>query len=103
MSLNRRVFTQTIAAVGVTAAAPAMAAATIEVTMKNNPKAIFVPARFSHASFTLRSRSNSKRIGFAALPQPIWGAAGHTSGTLNKLISSAVAATLFSRALASGA
>ena len=44
MSLNRRVFTQTIAAVGVTAAAPAMAAATIEVTMKNNPKAIFVPA-----------------------------------------------------------
>ena len=45
MSLNRRVFTQSIAAVGVTAAAPAMAAATIEVTMKNNPKAIFVPAR----------------------------------------------------------
>jgi plastocyanin len=49
MSLNRRVFTQTIAAVGVTAAAPvlvspALAAATIEVTMKNNPKAIFVPA-----------------------------------------------------------
>jgi plastocyanin len=44
MSLNRRVFTQTIAAVGVTVAAPAMAAATIEVTMKNNPKAIFVPA-----------------------------------------------------------
>lgn len=44
MSLNRRVFTQSIAAVGVTAAAPALAAATIEVTMKNNPKAIFVPA-----------------------------------------------------------
>ena len=44
MSFNRRVFTQTIAAVGVTAAAPALAAATIEVTMKNNPKAIFVPA-----------------------------------------------------------
>lgn len=45
MSLNRRVFTQTFAAVGVTAAAPALAQAkTIEVTMKNNPKAIFVPA-----------------------------------------------------------
>ena len=44
MSLNRRVFTQTIAAVGVTTAAPALAAATIEVTIKNNPKAIFVPA-----------------------------------------------------------
>lgn len=45
MSLNRRAFTQTIAAVGVTAAAPALAQArTIEVTMKNNPKALFVPA-----------------------------------------------------------
>lgn len=44
MSLNRRTFTQSIAAVGVSAATPALAAATIEVTMKNNPKAIFVPA-----------------------------------------------------------
>ena len=45
MSLHRRAFTKTIAALGVTAAAPALAQAkTIEVSMKNNPKAIFVPA-----------------------------------------------------------
>ncbi len=45
MSLNRRVFTQSIAAAGVAAAAPALAdGKTIDVTMKNNPKAIFVPA-----------------------------------------------------------
>src|ERR1700750_41066 len=45
MSLNRRASTKTVAALGVTAAGPALAAAaTIEVTMKNNPKAIFVPA-----------------------------------------------------------
>jgi len=45
MSLHRRAFTKTLAALGVTAAAPALAQAkTIEVSMKNNPKAIFVPA-----------------------------------------------------------
>jgi plastocyanin len=50
MSLHRRDFTKTIAALGVTAAAPALTSpafaqgATVEVTMKNNPKALFVPA-----------------------------------------------------------
>lgn len=50
MSLHRRDFTKTIAALGVSAAVPALATpafaqgATIEVTMKNNPKALFVPA-----------------------------------------------------------
>jgi plastocyanin len=52
MSLHRRAFTKTLAALGVTAAAPALTTATpawaqgktIEVSMKNNPKALFVPA-----------------------------------------------------------
>ena len=44
MSLNRRVFTQTIAAVGVTAAAPPKAAPTKQVTINKNNKAILVPA-----------------------------------------------------------
>src|SRR6266446_2740941 len=47
--------------------------------------AIFVPARFSHASLTLESRSSSKSSGLARLPQPICGAAGHCRGASKML------------------
>ena len=45
MSINRRVFTESLAALGVAAATPALAAgATVEVSMKQSPKMLFVPA-----------------------------------------------------------
>jgi plastocyanin len=45
MMTNRRIFTQGLAAAGVTAAAPAFAQAkTVEVAMKQSPKMLFVPA-----------------------------------------------------------
>jgi len=45
MSVNRRVFTELLAALGVTAATPALAqGATVEVSMKQSPKMVFVPA-----------------------------------------------------------
>jgi plastocyanin len=45
MSINRRVFTESLAALGVAAATPALAAgATVEVSMKQSPKMVFVPA-----------------------------------------------------------
>jgi len=45
MSLNRRTFTEALAALGVTAATPALAqGATVEVSMKQSPKMVFVPA-----------------------------------------------------------
>ena len=45
MSLNHRTFTEALAALGVTAAAPALAqGATVEVSMKQSPKMVFVPA-----------------------------------------------------------
>ena len=45
MSLNRRTFTESLAALGVTAATPALAqGATVEVSMKQSPKMLFVPA-----------------------------------------------------------
>jgi plastocyanin len=45
MSVNRRVFTELLAALGLTAATPALAqGATVEVSMKQSPKMVFVPA-----------------------------------------------------------
>jgi plastocyanin len=45
MKMHRRAVTEMLASLGVIAAAPALAAGkTVEVTMKNNPKAIFQPA-----------------------------------------------------------
>jgi plastocyanin len=45
MSINRRRFTESLAALGVTAATPALAqGATVEVSMKQSPKMMFVPA-----------------------------------------------------------
>ena len=45
MKIHRRAFTEMVAGLGVAAATPALAAGkTVEVTMKNNPKAIFQPA-----------------------------------------------------------
>ncbi|HMH66015.1 MAG TPA: plastocyanin/azurin family copper-binding protein [Rhizomicrobium sp.] len=45
MTTNRRIFTQGLAVLGVTAAAPAFAQAkTVEVAMKQSPKMLFVPA-----------------------------------------------------------
>ena len=45
MTTNRRIFAQGLAALGITAAAPALAQAkTIEVAMKQSPKMLFVPA-----------------------------------------------------------
>jgi len=45
MSLNRRTFTEALAVLGVTAATPALAqGATVEVSMKQSPKMVFVPA-----------------------------------------------------------
>jgi plastocyanin len=45
MSINRRTFTESLAALGVTAVTPALAqGATVEVSMKQSPKMVFVPA-----------------------------------------------------------
>ena len=45
MKIHRRAFTEMVASLGVVAATPALAAGkTVEVSMKNNPKAIFAPA-----------------------------------------------------------
>jgi plastocyanin len=45
MSINRRTFTESLAALGVTVATPALAqGATVEVSMKQSPKMVFVPA-----------------------------------------------------------
>jgi len=45
MSISRRTFTESLAALGVTAATPALAqGATVEVSMKQSPKMLFVPA-----------------------------------------------------------
>ena len=45
MPMHRRAFTQSMAALGVTVATPALAQGkTVEVSMRNNPKAIFSPA-----------------------------------------------------------
>jgi plastocyanin len=45
MSINRRAFTESLAALGVTVATPALAqGATVEVSMKQSPKMVFVPA-----------------------------------------------------------
>ena len=47
MTLHRRAVTEMLAALGVVAATPALAAKTVEVSMENNPKAVFVPASVS--------------------------------------------------------
>ena len=45
MSINRRTFTESLAALGVAAATPALAeGATVEVSMRQAPKMIFLPA-----------------------------------------------------------
>ena len=45
MSISRRVFTELLAALGVTAVTPALAqGATVDVSMKQSPKMVFVPA-----------------------------------------------------------
>ena len=45
MKIHRRAFTEMFAGLGVLAATPALAQGnTIEVSMKNNPKGVFVPA-----------------------------------------------------------
>jgi plastocyanin len=45
MKIHRRAVTEMLAALGVTIAVPALAqGSTVEVSMKNNPKALFVPA-----------------------------------------------------------
>lgn len=45
MSINRRTFTESLAALGVTAATPALAQGkTVDVSMKQSPKMLFVPA-----------------------------------------------------------
>jgi plastocyanin len=45
MTTNRRIFAQSLAALGIGAAAPALAQAkTVEVAMKQSPKMLFVPA-----------------------------------------------------------
>jgi plastocyanin len=45
MPINRRTFTESLAALGVMAATPALAeGATVDVSMKQSPKMIFVPA-----------------------------------------------------------
>ena len=44
MTTNRRIFAQSLAALGIGAAAPALAQAkTVEVAMKQSPKMLFVP------------------------------------------------------------
>jgi len=45
MKIHRRAFTEMFASLGVLVASPALAAGkTVEVSMKNNPKGVFVPA-----------------------------------------------------------
>ena len=45
MKIHRRAFTEMFASLGVALATPALAAGkTVEVSMKNNPKGVFVPA-----------------------------------------------------------
>ena len=45
MKIHRRAFTEMFAGLGVLAATPALAEGnTVEVSMKNNPKGVFVPA-----------------------------------------------------------
>jgi plastocyanin len=45
MKIHRRAFTEMFASLGVFVASPALAEGkTVEVSMKNNPKALFVPA-----------------------------------------------------------
>ena len=45
MKIHRRAVTEMLVSLGVIAATPALAAGkTVEVSMKNNPKAIFAPA-----------------------------------------------------------
>ncbi len=45
MKIHRRAFTELFAGLGVLAATPALAQGnTVEVSMKNNPKGVFVPA-----------------------------------------------------------
>jgi plastocyanin len=45
MSINRRTFTESLAALGVAAATPALAQGkTVDVSMKQSPKMVFVPA-----------------------------------------------------------
>ncbi|HET7085617.1 MAG TPA: plastocyanin/azurin family copper-binding protein [Rhizomicrobium sp.] len=45
MMFHRRSFTEMLASLGVVLATPALAAAkTVDVSMKNNPKGVFVPA-----------------------------------------------------------
>ncbi|WP_426441063.1 cupredoxin domain-containing protein [Bradyrhizobium genosp. P] len=45
MKIDRRAFTELLASLGVAAASPALAQGqTVEVSMKNSPKAAFVPA-----------------------------------------------------------
>jgi len=45
MKIHRRAFTELLAGLGLVAATPAMAEGkTVEVSMKNNPKGVFVPA-----------------------------------------------------------
>jgi plastocyanin len=45
MKIDRRAFTEMLAGLGVLAATPALAEGnTVEVSMKNNPKGVFVPA-----------------------------------------------------------
>ena len=44
MKIHRRAFTEMFAGLGVLAATPALAQNTVEVSMKNNPKGVFVPA-----------------------------------------------------------
>ena len=51
MKIHRRAFTEKFASLGVLAATPALAVGkTVEVTMKNNPKALFVPATVNIAA-----------------------------------------------------
>jgi len=45
MKIHRRAFSELLASLGVVIASPALAAAkTVEVSMKNSPKALFLPA-----------------------------------------------------------
>ena len=45
MKIHRRAFTEMLASLGVLVASPALAEGkTVEVSMKNNPKGVFVPA-----------------------------------------------------------
>jgi len=45
MTIHRRAFTEMLAALGVATATPSLAQGkTVEVSMKNSPKGVFVPA-----------------------------------------------------------